>query len=126
MHQRIVNPTIANFFLILLQYNSKVRIVELYCSNILKNIYIYFIHFFPRNFSLLNLIISVLFSLFLLCFSIYSFLSTDPNTILPSLWLLFLFFGCGCWRGSVVVVVFSVGHRGGCGFFFFFLVVTDA
>ena len=94
-----------------LQYNSKVRIVlQQYSKN-----YKYFIHFFPRNFSLLHLIISVLFSLLLLCFSICSLLSSDPNTILASLWLLFFFFwawvtvwvngGCGFWRGSLFVVV---------------------
>ena len=27
VHQKIANPTIANFFAIMLQYNSKVRIV---------------------------------------------------------------------------------------------------
>ena len=48
MHQRIVNPTITNFFVILLQYNSKVRIVELYCSNILKNIIIFYLLFPPE------------------------------------------------------------------------------
>ena len=90
----------------------------MYCSSILKYIYIYiFIHFFPQNFSLLYLIISVLFSLFLLCFSICSLLSSDPNTILPSLWLLFFFFlgvgdGVGQWWlwflawVTMVVVVF--------------------
>ena len=75
-HQRIVNPGIANFFAILLQYNSKGRI---HCSSIfLKNIYIYlYIYifhdaFFLQNFSLISLIIYVLFSLFILCFSICS------------------------------------------------------
>ena len=96
----------------------------MYCNNILKKIYSLFT-FSPWNFSLVCRIILVLFSLFLLCFSIYSLLSTDPNTILPSLWLLFLFFGCGWWRGSVVVVVFSVGHCGGCSFFFFFFFGCD-
>ena len=116
LHQRIVYLIIAKFFAIVLRYNSKVRIVLYQYSK--KKIILF--TFSPWNFSLVCLIISVLFSLFLLCFSIYSLLSTDPNTILPSLWLLFLFFGCGWWRGSVVVVVFSVGHCGGCGFFFFF------
>ena len=75
-HQRIVNPGIANFFAILLQYNSKGRI---HCSSIFLKIiyiylYIYIFHdaFFLQNFSLISLIIYVLFSLFILCFSICS------------------------------------------------------
>ena len=61
---------------------------------------IFYSTFFPRNFSLLYLIILVLFSLFLLCFSICSLLSSDPNTILlpisTSQWLIFYggFSGC--------------------------------
>ena len=75
LHQRIVNPSIANFFAILLQYNSKGRI---HCSSIVKKkkiyiyIYIFYDAFFLQNFSLISLIISVLFFLFLLCFSICS------------------------------------------------------
>ena len=37
LHQKIVNPTIAKFFVIVLQCNSK---LELHCSSILKKIYI--------------------------------------------------------------------------------------
>ena len=59
------NPSIAIFFAILLQCNSKGRIaLQQYC----KYIYIY-LAAFPWNFSLLSLIIYVLFSLFLLSFS---------------------------------------------------------
>ena len=79
LHQRMVNPTIANFFAILLQYNSKAKIVLQQYSK--KNNILF--TFFSRNFSLLYLIISVLFSLFLLCFSICSLFSSDPNTIHP-------------------------------------------
>ena len=137
LHQRMINPTTANFFTILLQYNSKVRIVLQQYSKKKK---IYFIHFFPRNFSLLYLIILVLFPLFplfLLYFSIYSLLSSDPNTILlptstshitmahfflvgydqASFVVVFFFFlvwvtvwvsgGCGFWRGSLWWLLFS-------------------
>ena len=46
-----------------------------------QNIYIFFLFYFPQNFSPLSLIISVLFSLFLLSL-IYYLLCTYPNTIL--------------------------------------------
>ena len=74
LHQGIVNGSIANFFAILLQYNSKHRIV-LFTVLQKKNIYIFYSSYFTRNFSLIPLIFSILFSLFLLCFSICSLLS---------------------------------------------------
>ena len=74
MHQGIVNSNIANFFAILLQYNSKHRIV-LFTVLQKKKKYIFYSSYFPQNFSLIPLIFSVLFSLFLLCFSICSLLS---------------------------------------------------
>ena len=64
-------------------YNAILK-VELHCSSIV-NIYIYiyiYLAAFPWNFSLLSLIIYVLFSLFLLSFSSCSLLSSNPNTIL--------------------------------------------
>ena len=54
--------------------------LELYCSKYSKKKY-FFIPFFPRNLSPLSHY-SVIFSLFLLSFSICSLLSSDPNTIL--------------------------------------------
>ena len=67
---------------IFLQYcYSAILKIKLHYSNIVKKKKKLF-HFSPRNFSLLSLIIFVLFSLFLLCFSICSLLSSDPNTIL--------------------------------------------
>ena len=53
MHQRMVNSSIANFFAILLQYNSKHRIVLF--TELQKNNNILF-SFLPRNFSLIPLI----------------------------------------------------------------------
>ena len=73
LHQGIVNSSIANFFAILLQYNSKQRIAPFIVLQ--KNIYIFYSSYFPRNFSLIPLIFFVLFSLFLLYFSICSLLS---------------------------------------------------
>ena len=74
LHQGIVNGSIVNF----LQYcYSKILKIELYCSQYCKKIYIYIFYssYFPRNFSLIPFIFSVLFSLFLLCFFICSLLS---------------------------------------------------
>ena len=63
LHQGMVNGSIANFFAILLQYNSKHRIVLF--TLLQKKIIFY--SYFTRNFSLIPLIFSVLFSLFPLC-----------------------------------------------------------
>ena len=49
--------------------------IELYFSQYCKKIYFFYSSYFPRNFSLILFIFSTLFSLFLLCFSIYSLLS---------------------------------------------------
>ena len=75
-HQRIVNRGIANFFAILLQYNSKGRI---HCSSIFKKkiyifIYIYIFHdAFSSKISLLSL------SLFM--FSSLSSFSVSPSAL---------------------------------------------
>ena len=72
LHQGIVNGSIANF----LQYcYDTILNIELYFSQYCKKIYFFYSSYFPRNFSLILFIFSTLFSLFLLCFSIYSLLS---------------------------------------------------
>ena len=53
LHQRMLNPTIANFFAILLQYNSKARIVLQQYSK--KNIYIFYSLFLPKFLSSISL-----------------------------------------------------------------------
>ena len=144
MHQRIVNPTIANFFVILLQYNSKVRIVELYCSNILKNIIIFYLLFPPKiSLSSISLFKFSSLSSFSVSPSALSFLQTQTlfssqHQHHTSQWLIF---SDGLWSGgfcgwvflllffiyifflawvvvwvTMVVVVFGVIV----GFFFFF------
>ena len=74
---------------------STILNIELYCSQYCKKkkkyiyIYIYiFYSYFTRNFSLIPLIFSVLFSLFLLCFSICSFLSkaSSPKFLTHLTW----------------------------------------
>ena len=90
LHQRIVNSSIANFFAILLQYNSKHRITLFIVLQKKKYIYIYIFYssYFPQNFSLIPFIFSVLFSLFLLCFSICSLLSeaSSPKFLTHHVW----------------------------------------
>ena len=66
LHQGIENSSIAKFFSILLQYNSKYRIF-LFIVLQKKYIYIFYAFYFTRNFSLIPFIFSILFSLFLLC-----------------------------------------------------------
>ena len=85
LHQGIVNGSIANFFAILLQYNSKHRIVLFI---VLQKKKIFYSSYFPRNFSLMPLIFSILFSLFLLCFSICSLLSeaSSPKFLTHLTW----------------------------------------
>ena len=65
LHQGIENSSIAKFFSILLQYNSKYRIFLFIVLQ--KKIYIFYAFYFTRNFSLIPFIFSILFSLFLLC-----------------------------------------------------------
>ena len=107
LHQGMLNPSIANFFAILLQCNS--------------------------TFSLLSLIFFVL---FLLSFSssLSSLQTQTPSSSQhqhhTSRWLIFFLVGCNS-TGFVVASSFfsfflffglgdSVDHYGGCGFFFFF------
>ena len=126
VHQKMVNLTIANFFAIVLQYNSKVRIVLEHYSKKNINIYIYIFYSIDSFLSLHSLLSSL-----------FSLLYSDPNTIsslssfsLPSLlgpvfgllvvvcgWVVGLVFGlwvtawvnsgcgfwhgCGLWSGSV-------------------------
>ena len=130
MHQRIVNPTIANFFVILLQYNSKVRIVELYCSNILKNIIIFYLLFPPKmSLSSISLFKFSSLSSFSVSPSALSFLQTQTlfssqHQHHTSQWLIFLV-GYNL-AGSVVgffyyffIYIYIFFWRD-CGFFFFF------
>ena len=66
-HLECYIPSIAKKFAILLQCN-----IVVHCSSVVKKkkyIYIYILFYFPQNFSLLSLVIYVLFSLFLLSFS---------------------------------------------------------
>ena len=65
LHQGIVNDSIANFFAILLQYNSKHRIVLF--TVLQKKKIIFYSSYFTRNFSPIPFIFSVLISLFLIC-----------------------------------------------------------
>ena len=65
LHQGLENSSIAKFFSILLQYNSKYRIFLFIVLQ--KNIYIFYAFYFTRNFSLIPFIFSILFYLFLLC-----------------------------------------------------------
>ena len=85
-HLELQNPSIANFFAILLQCNNAILKVELHYSSIV-NIYIYiYIFFFLSCFSLefLSPFSHYLCSLlsFPSLFLIYSLLSSNPNTIL--------------------------------------------
>ena len=74
---------------IFLQYcYSTILNIELYCSQYCKNKIIFYSSYFTRNFSLMPLIFSVLFSLFLLCFSICSLLSeaSSPKFLTHLTW----------------------------------------
>ena len=80
LYQGIIKGSIANFFALLLQYNSKHRIVLfIVLQKIYIYIYIFYSSYFSRNFSLIPFIFYVLFSLFLLCFFIYSLLSEGSS-----------------------------------------------
>ena len=118
LHQRIVYLTIAKNFAIVLQYNSKVRIVLLQYSK--KKLYILFT--FSSEISLSSISLFRFSSLSVSPFALSPLQTQTPFFLLCGCF--FFFFGCGWRRGSVVVVGFGVGHYGGCGFFF--LAVTSA
>ena len=116
LHQRIVNSIILKIFTIVLQFSSLSPLS----------------HYFSSLLSFPSLFLHLLFPLF------RAKHHSPPNINITHLSGSFFlvgydlegsvvafFFGRGWWRGLVVVVVFGVGHCGGCGFFFF-LAVTDA
>ena len=75
LYQKTLNSSIANFFAI--QCNS----IELHCSSTVKKIYIYFMMPFSPEISLSSpSFVSVLFSLFILYFSICSLSSLQTQT----------------------------------------------
>ena len=85
LHQGIVNGSIANFFTILLQYNSKHRIVLFIVLQKKKKILLLL---FPPKLLSHPSHFFVLFSLFLLCFSICSLLSeaSSPKFLTHLTW----------------------------------------
>ena len=81
-HLELQNPSIANFFAILLQCNNAILKVELHYSSIV-NIYIYiYILFSFTNISVSSLSLFMFSSLssFSLSHHLLSLLSSDPNT----------------------------------------------
>ena len=107
----MVNSTIANFFAIVLQYNSKVRIVLEHYSKKNINIYIYIYILFHRFFSLssFSALFSLLSSLFRPKHHIFSLFLLSSFSVGSGVWVV----GRGLWLGcgsGVWVVGDGVGQ----------------
>ena len=120
LHQRIVYLTIAKNFAIVLQYNSKVRIVLLQYSK--KKLYILFT--FSSGISLSSISLFQFSSLSVSPSALSSLEAQTPFFLLCGCFFFFFFWawvtawvsgGCGFWRGSLWWL-----------WFFFFLAVTSA
>ena len=105
LHQRIVYPTITKNFAIVLQYNSKVRIVLLQYSK--KKLYILFT--FSSEISLSSISLFQFSSLSVSPSALSSLQTQTPFFLLYDCFFFFFFFwawvtawvsgGCGFWRG---------------------------